>query len=357
MYRFKSGTLYYHLLALPLFCACAGPTSPFGAIHKLIPVHKTNTNLALLTADNNKNYSVKFNPKTQFFHKEDSLRIKIKGKHKLPEIKNVRFIYNSVDLTQLFLKNSVQKTYPNELQVHVEFKNLKLSARKNHQIYFLYIDDIQHYAYEYKAPNCSIYKNQKVKGLHGFTTPNEYLNLINISAKEEKINASLIAGLVAMESGFNPYAVSSAKALGLTQITDIADSQITKKTLSWPRRDLASTSYEDIQEKIIDGELNDSLDWRLDPSLSIKGGANYLSYILSYWKLKPHAQILQKSGITSENQITDVVLASYNSGPDKIKKYIVKNRHIWLADPELKNVRYYINMIYSYCSDFSEDPK
>ncbi|MCC6138391.1 MAG: lytic transglycosylase domain-containing protein, partial [Bdellovibrionaceae bacterium] len=289
--------------------------------------------------------------------KEDKLRIDIKGKLKVPDIKNLRLYYNSTDLTELFLKNSVQKVYPNEKWIRIEFDALKLSAKQLHNISFLYADDLRHYAYNYSEPSCSIYQMQPAKGLHGFSTPVEYLGLVNLSGREEKINSSLIAGLVAMESGFNPAAVSSAKALGLTQITDIAVQQINKKTSHWPRRDLSSVSYAQVKEQITAGELTHEFDWRLEPGLSLKGGASYLKYIIHFWNLKENKKILNGAGIFTDEQTTDIILASYNSGPERIKKFVLKNKKNWLNEPDLKNVRYYISMIYSYCNEFSEGPK
>lgn len=357
MLKLKARKFLVLLVAQHFLCSCAGPTSPFGAVHKLTPVEKIRSDISLIALESDKNFTVDFYPKQQFYHKNDTLRIDIKGKLKVPDIKNLRLVYNSTDLTELLLKNSVQKVYPNEKWIRIEFDSLKLSAKQFHQISFLYFDDLRHYSYNYGEPSCSIYKQQPAKGLHGFSTPAEYLGLVNLSGREEKINSSLIAGLVAMESAFNPAAVSSSKAIGLTQITDIAVQQIDKKTSQWPRRDLSSVSYSQLKEQITAGELTHEVDWRLEPGLSLKGGASYLKYIISFWNLKDNKQLLLDAGITTEEQKTDIVLASYNSGPERIKKYILKSNKSWLSDPELKNVRYYISMIYSYCNEFSEGPK
>lgn len=357
MFQLKARTFFVLLTAQHILCSCAGPTSPFGAVNKLTPVEKTHTDISLVALETDNNYSVDFYPKQQFYHKRDTLRLDIKGKDKIPNIKNLRLIYNATDLTELFLKNSTHKLFPNENLIRIEFDALKLSARQVHQISFMYMDELRHYSYKYGNPTCSINKSLPARGLHGFTTPPEYLGLVNLSGREEKINSSLIAGLVAMESGFNPFAVSSAKAIGLTQITDIAQQQIDKKTSQWPRRDLSSVSYAQIKDEITAGEFSHEADWRLEPGLSLKGGASYLKYIVSFWNLKEQKQLLQEANITTDEQVTDIVIASYNSGPDRIKKYIQKNKNNWLQDPELENVRYYINMIYSYCNDFSEGPR
>lgn len=357
MFQLKARKFFVHLWALHVLCSCAGPTSPFGAVHSFTPVEKNQTDISLIAFDTDKNYTLDFFPKQQFFHKSDTLRIDIRGKDKLPDIKNLRLVYNSTDLTELLLKNSRQKVFPNEKLIRIEFDALKLSAKNHHQISFLYQDTVRVYAYKYGHPTCSIYKNQMAKGLHGFTTPPEYLGMLNLTAREEKINPSLIAGLVAMESAFDPLAVSSSKALGLTQITDIALQQINKKTGQWPKRDLSSITPTELKEKVSGGELTHEHDWRLEPGLSLKGGANYLKYIVSFWNLKEQKELLKDLNIQSDEQMTDIILASYNSGPERIRKSIVKYKKDWLKDPELKGINYYLNMIYSYCNDFSEGPR
>lgn len=357
MVRIKARKSFILLCMSSIVGACAGPTSPFGASHQLTPLLKAPSDISLISIESDKVYTLNFYPKQQFYHKEDTLRIDIQGKQRVPDIRNLRLIYNSTDLTELFVKNSKLKMFPNEKLIRVEFSGLKLSARLMHNISFLYQEDLHFYSYKLGKPTCSIYKSLPARGLHGFETPAEYLGMVNLSGREEKINPSLIAGLVAMESGFNPLAVSSAKALGLTQITDVALQQIEKKTSQWPRRDLSSVSPVEVKEQIATGDLGSHSDWRLEPSMSLKGGASYLKYILSFWNSKENKSLLNEAKITSDEQITDIVLASYNSGPERVKRIVLKSRDKWNQDPELKNINYYLNMIYSYCNDFSEGPR
>lgn len=357
MVRTTASTFLSLLVSALSLCACAGPTSPFGAVHQFTPLFKASKDISLITLDTDKNYTIDFFPKQQFYHKEDTLRLDIQGKNSLPEISNLRLIYNSTDLTKLFVKNSKVKMFPDEKLMRVEFKGLKLSAKQLHEIAFLYQEDLHSYSYQLTKPSCSITKTLPARSLNGFDTPADFLSMVNQSAREEKISASLIAGLVAMESGFNPLAVSSAKAIGLTQMTDVALQQIEKKTSQWPRRDLSSVTHSEVKEQITAGELTPQSDWRLEPNLSLKGGASYLKYILSFWNSKDNQLLLKEANLISKEQITDVVLASYNSGPERVKRIISKSRDKWMSDPEIKNIQYYLNMIYSYCNDFAEGPR
>ncbi len=357
MTRVKARKFFILIAAYLGATACAGPTSPFGAAHQFTPLLKAPSDLSLISVESDKHYTVQFFPRQQFYHKEDTLRLDVIGKTKAPDIRNFRLIYNSTDLTELFVKNSRVKMFPNEKLMRVEFSGLKLSAKQLHEIAFLYQEDLHFYSYKLTKPSCSIYKTLPARGLHGFETPPEFLGMVNLSGREERLNASLIAGLVAMESGFNPLAVSSAKALGLTQITDIALQQIEKKTAQWPRRDLSSVPVTEVKAQIVAGDLNSDSDWRLQPDLSLKGGASYLKYIVRFWGSKDNKQLLKDANITTDEQLTNVVLASYNSGPERVKRVLLKNPKKWMNDAELKNIQYYLNMIYSYCNDFSEGPR
>jgi hypothetical protein len=353
----KISIFVFLILAQILLCACAGPTTPFGAIHDLFPSQKIHQDILVGLKSNDTEYEISFYPKNHIYHKNENLTVTIRGKKRFPDISNLKLIYNSTDITDVFLKSSEIKTYPNDNLIRIEFSALKLSAKQIYKIDFLYFNEKRFFAFSYNKPSCPLKTMTPAKGLHGFDVPAEYIGLVNRSGREERINPSLIAGLVAMESGFNPHAVSSAKAIGLTQITDIAVDQIQKKTENWPRRDLSSLSTEKVKEDISSGILTSDVDWRLEPSLSLKGGANYLKYIVSYWKRAEQKKLLADSHITTDEQVTDVVLASYNNGPERIRRSITKKQKNWLNDPENSKVRYYINMIYSYCHYFSEGPQ
>lgn len=352
----KYGNVAFLLFIQTTFCACAGPTSPFGAIHQLTPIQKIRSDFSITDSSKKEDYKISFFPKKHIYHKNENLVVTIKGNEHIPDMNNIRLIYNSTDLTDVFLKNSEIKTFPEEKIIKMEFTNLKLSARKQNKINFLYFDNKNYLSFPYTSPSCPLAHMSFTKSLHGFDTPNEFVGFINLSGRSEKINPSLLAGLVAMESGFNPHAVSSAKALGLTQITDIAVEQIRNKTEKWPRRDLSSLSYRDIKTEINSGNMTQEDDWRLEPMLSLRGGANYLKYIVSFWQLPEQKKLLQENHLTTDEALTDIVLASYNSGPERIRRTIINSKKNWLNDPTMSNVRYYVNMIYSYCHYFSEGP-
>jgi soluble lytic murein transglycosylase-like protein len=101
----------------------------------------------------------------------------------------------------------------------------------------------------------------------------EYNALIEQAAARNGVNPAVLHGLIQQESGFDPNAVSSAGASGLTQLMPG-----TASTLG-----VANT---------------------LDPAESIEGGARYLGELTS-----------QFGGNTEE------ALAAYNAGPGAVEQY------------------------------------
>lgn len=116
--------------------------------------------------------------------------------------------------------------------------------------------------------------------------PQKYAELVEKYAAEYGVDENLLYAVIRTESSFNPSAVSSANAVGLTQITP--------ETLEW------------LQMKLGESDKTVSL---LDPEASIKYGAFFLGYLLD------------------EFENTDTALAAYHAGRGRINS--------WLADSEI----------------------
>ena len=98
-------------------------------------------------------------------------------------------------------------------------------------------------------------------------------------------------------------------------------------------------------------ELSSLQDWRLDPDEAIEGGALYLNYLINYWNNDDNSDLLKQN---RNIEFVKVVLASYNSGPARIKSKIKTDGEKWLDDDELKEAYKYVNSVVSYCYHFSE---
>lgn len=116
--------------------------------------------------------------------------------------------------------------------------------------------------------------------------PIRYEEFVEKYSAEYDVDPNLIYAIIRTESSFDPDAVSSANAEGLTQITP--------ETFEWLRTKLGEE----------DGKLS-----LFDPETSIKYGTFFISYLLD------------------EFGETDTALAAYHAGRGKINE--------WLGNPEI----------------------
>ncbi len=116
--------------------------------------------------------------------------------------------------------------------------------------------------------------------------PIKYEEFVEKYSAEYEVDPNLIYAVIKTESSFNPDAVSSANAEGLTQITP--------ETFEWLKTKIGD-----------DGEASSLF----DPETSIKYGAFFISYLLN------------------EFGETDTALAAYHAGRGRINE--------WLANPEI----------------------
>src|SRR5690606_31070288 len=148
---------------------------------------------------------------------------------------------------------------------------------KANKISFRYIraSDGKVFEKEILPPECPYFQKRTIASLAPFTAKSYSKSIQEIAFKHGK-NPALLAGLVAQESSFQTTAVSYARALGLTQITPIANLQIKEETRGWPRYPrLEEMNYFTLKTLISNGKINSHNDWRLDSKLSLEGGALY----------------------------------------------------------------------------------
>ena len=122
-------------------------------------------------------------------------------------------------------------------------------------------------------------------------------DIIEFYAKKRRLDKNLVYAVIKVESGGNPYAVSSAGARGVMQL------------MPGTARDMG---VKDI----------------FDPAENIAGGTQYLSKLLTLYK-----------GDTS------MALAGYNAGPGNVKKYG--------GVPPFKETRNYIRLVQQYQRRFA----
>lgn len=313
--------------------ACAGPSSPFGALEfgsgdglKALFGGQSQERAAASTSP------VEFSPRRQVLHQAADLEVDFSKDPTLDPANRLDLLveYNGRNVTHAFLRDLQNQGSQNNL--HYIYHDLHLSPSRRHQISFSYRSEKTepYKQVQYLPPVCNMSAQYVIASTAPFDPKPEYLALIKAYSERYGLNPNLIAGLIAQESGFNPKAESWANGLGLTQITPLAKEQIENYKPNWknPRK----------------------RDWRLNPARSIEGGAIYLQFLNDYWADSSAQTILQEHNV---NDLNSVVLASYNSGAARVKNDIVNADEDWLAQANLREAFRYVNKVTSYCYHFS----
>ncbi|MBO5103199.1 MAG: lytic transglycosylase domain-containing protein [Clostridia bacterium] len=119
--------------------------------------------------------------------------------------------------------------------------------------------------------------------------PIKYKDEITSASTEFNIAPNLIASMINAESNFNPYAVSSAGAVGLMQLLPTTAQEMALKL------NLQNYSEQDLTT----------------PNINIRLGTYYISTLIKLF------------------EDLDTAICAYNAGPNKVKS--------WLQNPEYSN--------------------
>lgn len=381
-----------------LISSCAGPTNPWGNYGMTLPpqglnplelsgnvdsrsnaptapiVVKTMDSLAqeeesnrdILRAPSSLSHhiedevSMNFFPKRQNFHQTTEFSVSIRDMKVIPDNAELNLFYNGTNVTSAWLKRAKISYNDDHRVMKVNFQGIKLLAQKNHNITVSYQRNKQSQPVtkKYMAPTCSLAALEPLGDLVPFESKqHQYRHLIEGISAQESVNPSLVAGLIAQESAFNPMAVSHAKAIGLTQVTNGASQHVLETFNDYPTYpELHTFPVPLIKTMILTGQVNSKNEWRLNPRTSIRGGITYLKFVEDYW-LADHAHqlILQSypNEFDVENILDDIILASYNSGPYRVKKALRNRGQDWLNSPHLQEAKKYVRKVKSYCYHFS----
>jgi hypothetical protein len=376
--------------------SCAGPMGPFGTKLKTLSFHSNEKNRAELwsfQAGNWRNPSSKNEmkkavvidlaksqdpevsldilPRTQRYHDAQIFQIILRDERVISHDYDLRVFYNERDVTPDFLKLATLTWSEDRKQLHLSFAHLRLPAQFYHDIIVTYererhttpklttLNEAPIYTKRLSPPSCSLKMNQSIVNAGTFQRYWGLLRRIESISVENGINPSLLAALVAQESSFNPKAVSTAKAIGLTQVTELAEHHILDQDdkKDWPSFGvIRQMSYPLLKASIMSGRINSKNEWRLHTDKSLKGGISYIHYLQDYWSIPEHwSQLEQSFGPMTQNSETlaEIILASYNSGPFRIKRAIAQSGAHWLDSPELGEARNYVRRVQSYCDHFS----
>lgn len=348
---------------------CVGPTTPLGAVDHSLKGGQTNhselfqhTNEREDVPEPTQNVAIYFAPNYQQVHDAYAWQVIIRNPSRapLPDPARVRVFYNNMEVT-----NSAS------FQFHVEYrvsedrlwqelvltmKHLRLNAMKNHEIRVDYTtltgETISsHYPFPFVE---DLAAEERIASIAPFDTEPEVLKAIYEASREYRINPVLLAALIAQESSFNPYALSKAKALGLTQITDLAEKDIARRFREWPRHPKIRKLSRRKLKRMIPRAINRENEWRLDPIKSVWGGAYYLGYIRDRLLHENNLPLIKKGGKKQNQILLQTCLASYNSGLSRVLQNISEHEDQWLDQRNTREAKRYIRKILSYYGVFKK---
>jgi hypothetical protein len=333
-----------------LMMACAGPNNPFGS--------KVWINSEFKHQIESADYAtIKSFPENKVYHKPFDMIIQIADENGVPKNFRYQVLYNGEVIDSWWKTEKIAFDKENPNIVNIVFSDLSLLPERENKIDILYYRNAasKPVVYSIKPPSCSFEDALRIGSLDPFEdrAPVGKSFLENISL-DYRLNPPLLAALVAQESSFNPQAVSWAKAIGLTQVTPIANQEVITYKNHWPVDErINHMNYLQIKARILAGKINEETDWRLDKHKSIEGGIIYLKELKKYWTKKSSIKLLNQT-FNRDIPWTDILLASYNSGAYRVKKSIKRNKRSWLQDQELKEAKKYVKNIKSYCHAFSD---
>lgn len=341
------------LILLSVVTGCAGPHNPFGAINPFsLDKDREDVRKHLSRAMLIKTY-----PEYQIYHRPFDLMVEVFDPEGIPENNfSLDFYYNGQKVQRDWEIVSLKKVGNNHLVAGI--KNLKLLPHHKNIIGIVYSrhDNNKFFYYDYKAPECHMEGSESLFGLEEFEVSREIAGYIKDATIDKNYSPSFLAGIVAQESAFNPKAVSWAKAIGLTQVTNLAQEHILSESekQNWPTYpDIEKLSYPRLRYLIMTGKIHARNEWRLNEKYSLLGGLDYVNYIRNYWQKENNQKLLQNT--FDKVPITDIVLASYNSGPYRVKKALKSLGEQWQEHDELNAARHYVAQVKSYCYEFSKD--
>jgi hypothetical protein len=300
---------------------------------------------------------ISFWPKHLILHGRTPLRIAVEDPT-TSSLHGYRLIvrYNGEDVTSTFLLRATVEQKDETRKLMIENPSIRLSAAKDHDIEVFYLSPSGAVSYaRYENPKCYAFRPLEVHTIGEFEYDQEVMRTIERISTKGGLSPSFFTALVAQESGFNTNVVSWARALGLTQITSSAEGDFIDKYSGWPRyQGVNDIPVPVLKALILAGRMNPRNEWRLDPEKSIQGGVDYAILLAERWSTPERlARIRATFAEDPEEAHTELVLASYHSGYNRVLTAFDRLGKLWLYSPDLREARKYVHKIESYCDYFS----
>lgn len=344
---------------LGLLWGCAGPATPLGAVWAWTPGQASAKDEMEQARHASRGGlpKIEFLPARQILHGPSRMRVVIEDET-VSNLSDSRLLvhYNGLDISRSFLNRSRVSYDPHRGRIVIDNPRIRLSATSDHFIEVAFRNPRGLYAYaRYEPPRCDAFRALPVLRLGKFSAHRHQAELIERISRAKGLNPAFATGLVAQESGFNPMAISWARALGLTQITPVAEVEVLRMYEGWPSYPgLNDKTVSELRELVDSGVVNERNEWRLDEELSVRGGLQYVKLLSERWSSPRMRARIQELFADPEVAETRLILASYHSGFTRVADALARDGRDWLSDPGLSEARKYVNRIFSFCNYFSE---
>lgn len=363
-------TLFFALLCI----GCAGPMNPFGSTGVKLLFSKQNFDQidkqlkrVPASVENIRDQrtpktkaKISFFPERQLFHNSNNFKFIVEDPLGVTDSYYLAIFLNNQDITSQILSLSKLTLSRDRKSLQLTLSHIRFRPEDENQITVLYsngLTDLTIYK-QYELPSCQFTGFKQIRNSSNFKRKERTLTLIEELSFRQKVNSNFISGLIAQESSFNSKAVSTAKAIGLTQITSMAEKQIVIKSDKWPQnKNIRSSSVRRIKSLINRGKINYQNEWRLDKEKSIIGSIRYLNFIKGYWQHPNRLNEIRAHYAEEDEQflLSDLILASYNSGAYRVRKSLRRRGRDWLNSTSLKEAKKYVRRVKSYCYTFATE--
>lgn len=351
---------------------CVGPTTPLGAVDD--PVGGTETTAVEVGSEEAEpsvappragaKAALFFSPSVQRVHGPYTWRILVLDPSATdrPSASRLRVFYNGLEVTQAarfqFEVEAPPSSDPHRQTLLLSLPHLRLDPMAEHAIRVTYRTAAgETVSARYRFPRVrDLEAPDAVATIRPFSVDAEVLEAIHEASRRYHLSPALVAALIAQESSFDPFALSKASALGLTQVTHLAERDIAPHFPGWPRYPGIRRLSRRRLRRSIPGVVNGSTEWRLDPVKSVWGGAYYLGHLRDRLRHEGNRPYLRRAGLTGDDGLAEACLAAYNSGLNRILFTMDRYGEGWLDQRETREAKRYVRKILSYYGAFRGEP-
>ncbi len=341
--------------------ACVGPTTPLGAVDEPFVAASAPPAAAPTTDVTRERPRIVLDPPVQRVHGPYTLRATVTDPGRArPAPEQVHVFYNGEEVSRAARLQFRAEYRPGAEQAPpalvLSFPQLRLGVLEDHHIELTYdAADGATVAVLHPFPAAPQLADQEpVASTDPFDASPEVLAAIEEAGRALGVNTALLAALIAQESSFDPYALSKARALGLTQVTHLAEADIVRNFQDWPRYPGISRLSRRKLRRLIPSAINGSNEWRLDPVKSVWGGAYYLAHLQRRLATEDNLALVRLAGGNAEQVAVEASLAAYNSGLNRVLYMLSKHGPAWLDQRATREAKRYVRKILSYYGTFRE---